>query len=99
MKIKKIIYILLAMFLGLLLSVIAHALIEMNYLSNVYLVGMSPKENGCFLPETVQVVLPISGLIIGYILGQSWWQMVYVEKRHWSSKKGKRKKKEWNFKL
>jgi hypothetical protein len=99
MNIKKIAYILLAMFLGLLFSLIAHALIEINFLNNSFVAGNFSEGRGCFLPLTVQIILPISGLAFGYYLGVNWWQIVYVEKRHWRMKKrGKRKMKKWDFK-
>ena len=35
------------------------------------------------LPKWVQYVALVAGTISGYSLGQHWWRVVYVERRHW----------------
>lgn len=80
-KLKKALYLLSSTVLGVLLSVIAHALIEINYISwalrHNYLV---PFYGGCALPPWLQVTLWLSGVIGGFLLGRLWWRKVYIEK-------------------
>ena len=89
---KKIIYILLVMFLGFLLAEIAHWLIEIWLVNELLGEGMTPESYSClsthcYLPPYLQFGLIAYGLIGGYFLGQSWWRIVYVEKRHWRNRK------------
>lgn len=85
MKTKKTIYLIAAMVLGLLLSLIAHAELEMWYIRQMLASGTPPVSFGGqeFLPPLVSLLLAVFGLLFGYVLGQRWWQIVYVEKRHW----------------
>ncbi|GBE17203.1 hypothetical protein BMS3Abin15_01040 [bacterium BMS3Abin15] len=88
MNIKKTVYITAAVFMGLLLAVIAHGFIEIFLIKKLLGAGLVPQSNillssCCYLPTLLQLVLLGSGLIGGYFLGQSWWRIVYVEKRHW----------------
>ena len=93
MKNKKRIYILAAMFLGFLLSMIAHAKIEIWHIQRTLDAGMVPASYGRqeFLHPLASVALLAIGLSFGYVVGQRWWQIVYVEKRHWSFRKNKAK--------
>jgi hypothetical protein len=86
---KKTIYIIASMFLGFLLSVIVHAKLEIWYIEKIIDSGMAPVSFGNqeFLPPLASLLLAIFGLIFGYIVGQRWWQIVYVEKRHWRMRK------------
>lgn len=86
---KKTIYVILTIFLGLLLSFIFHALFEIVWIKTAltngyeihgsYFMGVG----WCALPIWVQYTFPILGIIGGYFLGQWWWDVVYVQKRHW----------------
>lgn len=92
MQIKKTIYILLTMFLGLLLAEIGHWLIEIWWVNQLLAAGLAPKEYvflgmHCFLPPYLQLGLLALGLIGGYFLGQTWWRIVYIEHRHWKRRK------------
>jgi hypothetical protein len=92
-KIKKIFYITLTIFLGLLLSFIVHALAEMIYLNYAfkneleiqasYFLGVG----WCALPVWVQYTFPILGIVGGYFLGIYWWNLVYVKRKHWRFRK------------
>jgi hypothetical protein len=91
MNLKKAIYIICAMILGFLVSLIIHAKLEIWYINQMLDSGIAPV-SFCgreFLPPLVSFLLAIFGLIFGYIVGQRWWQIVYVEKRHWRWKKKK----------
>lgn len=83
MNFKKIIYIILAMILGVILSFIAHAFIEIFYLSYSFNQRISPEPSSlnsqCYLPSSLQIALFIAGLIGGYFLGRFWWRKVYGE--------------------
>lgn len=85
-KFKKTVYLAASVVLGLLLSLIAHALIEMAYLG--YMAGQGKAVtfyNGCALPLAFSIGLFILGGIGGFFLGRFWWRLVYVE-RVWAKK-------------
>ena len=81
------------MILGVILSYIIHAGVELLYLKVVgfenvtwYMHwGFAP----CSLHPVVAYALPVLGIVGGYFLGKFWWQIVYVEKKHWRFKKEK----------
>ena len=85
-KLKKIVYLIASTILGLLLSLIAHAVIEINYikwsLSNSKEIVFY---GSCTLTPTLQASIWLIGLILGFFLGLFWWQKIYVE-RLWSKK-------------
>lgn len=85
---KKNFYILLTMFLGFLIASVFHALIEIWYINlllkdfDIYGLGLSWK-NWVFIHNILSGIFWLSGLYGGFILGKRWWQIVYIEKRHW----------------
>ena len=84
---KRTIYILLTMVLGLLLSFLAHAVIEMLYLqwaqAHNHTIVWTTVLGLCALPLWLQIALPVVGLVGGFLLGRMWWTMVYVNRKHW----------------
>ena len=91
---KKTIYIILTMLLGLLLAEIGHALIEIAYIKEALRTGVAIQTGSlfgsyCYLPAYFEFILYLAGIIGGYFLGQTWWRIVYVEKRHWRFRKNK----------
>jgi hypothetical protein len=79
---KKIIYIILWVLLGLLISFILHAIIELLYLKFTNPVNLHwTKVFGgvCALPFWLIYLLPILGLIFGIWAGFFFWQVVYVK--------------------
>ncbi len=86
------------MLLGVELMVILHSLLEGIYLAFTFKIDSLPEKSilwlfSTYLPSYVPIIMLIAGLVGGYFLGQVWWQIVYVEKRHWSwDRKEKRKK-------
>ena len=61
--VKKVIYILLTIFLCLMLLFILNAVVAM--------------------PTWVQYIFLVLGTVGGYFLGQHWWKVVYIQRRHW----------------
>ena len=88
-KSKRTLYLLASIILGLLLSVLAHALIEINYiawaLKHNYIVRFY---GSCALPPLLQIMLIVDGVAGGFWLGQIWWKKVYIQ-RIWSKKRTK----------
>lgn len=95
---KKTIYIILTIFLGLMLSFIIHAFVEVAYIKSAlssgaeiqgtYFLGVG----WCALPYWAQYTFPILGIVGGYFLGRYWWKVVYIEKRHWWFRRKQKKK-------
>lgn len=85
---KKTIYLIASMFLGFLLSIIGYAFLEKSYINNSLSLGNLPASYGgnWVLPPYLSAIFILGGVIFGYVLGIRWWQIVYVEKRHWRKK-------------
>ncbi len=86
---KKTIYIILASLLGLLLALTANALIEMWVIDNSLAHGQLPYPYNYivasgYLPTWFGAALLFVGMVVGFLLGHSWWRIVYIEKRHWT---------------
>lgn len=84
-----------AIFLGVLLATITHALVEMWYIRKFLAQGLIPQTFSfsgfrCFLPFYVQAIFLLSGVVGGYLLGRNWWRIVYVEHRHWRYNKNRK---------
>lgn len=80
-KFKKAVYLIAATILGLLLSFLVHALIEINYLKvaadqNIVIAF----SGGCALPSWLNISLWILGALGGFFLGRFWWRKLYVER-------------------
>ncbi len=85
MNIKKIVYHFLMILLGVLLSFILHAVIEITYINHLlekeYELKLSDSPVNCFLPRWLQITLPLLGAFCGLLLGKWGWRVVYEEKR------------------
>ena len=80
-RLKHATYLIVATFLGLVLSFIVHALIEMGYLRWADSQGLLvPFYGGCALTPELQIGLWVAGAIGGFLLGRLGWQKVYIEK-------------------
>jgi prepilin-type N-terminal cleavage/methylation domain-containing protein len=83
---KRTIYILLVVMLGILLSFIVHALIEIGMISLLtsnfekYSLGLS-WARWFWIHSVGTVALFVLGAVGGYFLGVKWWRIIYVEKR------------------
>jgi len=78
---KKIIFIVLAIILGIILSFLVHAIIEIVYLSwviksnaSIEWVSVFGEEDKCALPIWLIYLLPVLGIIFGFWLGLYLWQ-------------------------
>ena len=86
-KIKKMAYLATSTILGIFLSFIAHAFIEMAYMRNILDQGKLVQfYGGCALPPVVQISLFAIGVVGGFFLGRFWWRKVYIE-RVWAINK------------
>lgn len=96
MRRKKILYIILITVLGIMLSYLAHATLEISALRKYISSGAGIEWHShfgigqCALSPFVQYGLFAFGLVGGILLGFNWWRIVYIEKRHWRmrTKKG-----------
>ena len=74
------------MILGVLLSVIAHGLVEIGYLKWAIANGQTVEfYNGCAFLPAVQVAIIAAGIAGGFFLGKLWWRIIYVD-RVWEKK-------------
>lgn len=78
---KRVVYLCATTFLGLMLSFLIHAGLEMGYLKwaesediIVHFYG------GCALPPLLQIIIWLAGGMGGFSLGLYWWRMVYGKK-------------------
>ena len=89
-KIKREIYILCAIALGVILGLIGYGLTEKEFIQDLAVAGIilpaSLLKRFFLLPEAAAAFF-LGGLMLGYALGVRWWQIVYVEKRHWRMRK------------
>ncbi len=85
-KFKHTIYLIASTILGILLSFIAHAIIEISYINYALTRGIIIVNHGvfghayCALPAWLQIGLLLLGIIGGFWLGQFWWRKIYIEK-------------------
>lgn len=94
---KKVLYIAIAIFFWLMVSFILHAVVEMFILAvalkegwtveGTYFLGLG----WCALPVWMQYSFAVLGVVVGYLIGQRWWNFVYVQKKH-PRFQGKKKK-------
>jgi len=88
------VYIVAWVVLGVLLSFIVHAALEMSYIQYALSHDIIPLNQNalgygyCALPVWLQTLLIIAGVVGGYFAGTYFWRIIYVEKRF---------KKRWGF--
>ena len=84
---KRTVYITAWIILGLVLSFIGHALIEMSYINYALGHGITPVNHTafglgyCALPIWLQSLLIVLGITGGITAGNYFWRIIYVEKR------------------
>lgn len=84
---KKYFYIVAFMFLGFLVSMLVHALIEIPTLA---VITRDPDtmadsyiwQNWWFFHGIGGRALSVGGILLGFFLGRKFWQILYVEKRY-----------------
>lgn len=90
-NIKRRVYLFAVIILGVLLSFIAHALIEINYLNSSFSQNkIVTFYGGCALPPVFSIALLVLGAVGGFFLGRVWWRLVYVD-RVWAKKYSSKK--------
>jgi len=78
---KQAVYLIAATILGLILSFIVHAFIEISYLRWAENQSLTvPFYNGCALIPLLQIALLVFGVIGGFFLGRLWWRKIYIER-------------------
>jgi len=88
---KRRLYILLCVVLGLMLGFLLHSLVEVLVIDRL-IASADAAPYGLtwaqwFHAHTAWTVVTTAGGVIGgYFLGISWWRIVYIEKRHWRTK-------------
>ena len=88
-SLKKIIYVFLAITFGKLLGFLAFELLTLKFVGILKKRGLPVEFDQTFwfvwspLPAYLYWVFIYGVVIGGFFLGLRWWQMVYVEKRHW----------------
>ena len=92
MSYKKIIYHFAAIILWALLGFIAGNMVEKNYIENFLAQGKYAPFFPLFginfyINPIWQFILIVAGATTGYFIGQIWWRIVYIERRHWRMKK------------
>lgn len=84
---KKAIYIFATMVLGVLLSFLLHAAIEITTI-NLLMKDFAKYGLGLSWPTWLMIhsigtaILLLAGVVFGYFIGQRWWKYVYVEKKY-----------------
>lgn len=78
-RLKQIIYLVAWVMLGIFLSFIFHALIEIWYLDWALKQNIFIKFYGnCALPPVLQAGIFIAGAVGGFFLGRFWWRKIYL---------------------
>lgn len=85
---KRNIYIALVALLGILVGVGITSLSETYVINNALAHGLIPYAYNYFNTETyippyVLLAILLLGAAGGFMLGHTWWRLVYIEKRHW----------------
>ena len=89
---KRKLYIFCTILLGGLLQFLMHAGLEIWYLGLLeqnfaaYSMGFSWQQL-LYIHHVLAVVLFFLGIAFGYKLGVVWWNIVYVQRRHWLLKR------------
>ncbi|MBU2236102.1 hypothetical protein KKA01_03520 [Patescibacteria group bacterium] len=90
---KKTLYIILSTVLGIIVSFLFHAIIEYIFIRSTEDSAITWNSSfgigSCALPEWLQYSLLGIGIVSGIIVGFCWWNIVYIQKRHWRNKKYK----------
>jgi hypothetical protein len=88
-SLKKVVYVLLAMSLGKILGFLAFEILSLKFVRILEWRGLPVEFQQVFwfiwspLPGHLFWILIWSGVIAGFFAGLHWWQIIYVEKRHW----------------
>ncbi|MFA6098084.1 MAG: hypothetical protein WCV50_04770 [Patescibacteria group bacterium] len=79
-------YLIAATILGVFLSLLAHIIIETNYLRWAQDAGRKIVwYGGCSLHPLIQIGLLVVGAAGGFLIGRLWWRWLYIDHR-WGKK-------------
>ncbi|MAF20800.1 MAG: hypothetical protein CMI55_03915 [Parcubacteria group bacterium] len=84
---KRFVYISLCVLLGIIVSIIIHALIEIPVLK--FFVNNLTWPQWYVIHYIGSVILLALGVLAGYFIGKRWWRIVYIEKNYKSRYFGK----------
>lgn len=77
-KLEKTIYLALSIFLGFLLSIIFHSMLEIFVINQSELLKPSNTlAHACYLPDYINIAIFLLGLVGGFLLGNYWYKKVY----------------------
>ena len=86
MKYKRSVYIVAFTVLGILLSFLVHAILEMAVISilvrdfNKYGLGLT-WDQWMLIHKVFAIVLTVLGSYFGYWQGKHWWKVIYIDKK------------------
>lgn len=86
---KKIVYVVLTIILGKLLGIIAYGLLSLKFIHMLVRRGLPVEYDHIFgsvfspVPANIFWLFVLGGAVGGFFMGLRWWQMIYVEHRHW----------------
>ena len=86
---KRTFYIFCTVILFLLINLIFFSVTVTAYLQNVLNYQITPQST--LLIQLYATLLFVLGILGGVSLGRIWWQLVYVEKKHWRNLFNKKK--------
>jgi len=88
---KKVIYVLFSTILGVISSAMVIAITERWLINHALSLGIEPDSyfyiyKYGYIPQYFSIGIIILGFALGFSLGQKWWKIVYIKKRHWRKK-------------
>ncbi len=98
LNLKKIIYVILTIFLGKMLAFIVFEIISLNFVSALVSADLPVEYNHIFglvyspLSPYLFWIFIALGAVSGFFVGLAWWRIIYIEHRHWRNKKVSLKK-------
>jgi hypothetical protein len=95
---KKIVYVILTIFLGKMLAFLVFEIISINFVGKLESLNLPVEYNQIFwlvyspLSPYLFWIFIALGAVSGFFVGLAWWRIIYIEHRHWRNKKVSLKK-------